>query len=255
MADASATNGCDAEPAGTQSSRAVLELRNLIVGGHIPPEERLTEVQLSERLGMSRTPIRAAIQQLRAEGLLEPLPGGGFHARAFGPAEIAEAIELRGMIEGFAARLLAERGIAPEDFARLGALVAEMDALFEAEDFGADQFVAYGGLNARFHAALASATGSALVVEEARRANARPFAAASALVRVRGGGAASRDHLLPAQDQHRAVLEAIRERQGARAEAIMREHARHSERNLMKALRAKAPLTGVAGAGLIRRPA
>lgn len=254
MAEKMTTNGHDAEPAGTQSSRAVLELRNLIVGGQISPEERLTEVQLSERLGMSRTPIRTALQQLRAEGLLEPLSGGGFHARAFSPAEIAEAIELRGMVEGFAARLLAERGIAPEDLRALEGLVAEMDELFEDETFAAEAFVAYGELNARFHDALAAATCSALVIEEARRANDRPFAAASALVRVRGGGAAPRDHLLPAQDQHRAVLEAIRAREGARAEAIMREHARHSQRNLMKALRAETPLTGVEGGTLIRRP-
>lgn len=254
MAEKMATNGHDAEPAGTQSSRAVIELRDMIVGGRISPAERLTEVLLSERLGMSRTPIRAAIQHLRAEGLLEPMAGGGFHARAFGLAEIAEAIELRGMIEGFAARLLAERGIAAPDLEALEALVAEMDLLFAGTQFGAKEFVAYGELNARFHAGLARATGSALVEEEARRANARPFAAASALVQVRGGGAAPRDHLLPAQDQHRAVLEAIRERQGARAEAIMREHARHSQRNLSRALRAEAPLSGVAGATLIRRP-
>ncbi|PZQ50722.1 MAG: GntR family transcriptional regulator [Rhodovulum sulfidophilum] len=245
--------GSDAGLAGAQTSRALMELRDLIASGSIAAEERLTETQLAEMLGMSRTPIRAAVQHLREEGLLEPRPGGGYVARAFGPREIGEAVELRGMIEGLAARLLAERGIDRAVLARLDETVAGIDAAIGAPRFGTDQILAYVRLNAEFHAALAEATESTLIVQEARRANARPFAGASALVRVRENIEATRDHLIVAQDQHKAVLEAIEAREGARAEAIMREHARLSRRNLARALRDRESLAAVPGANLIRR--
>ena len=251
MAIKSATS--EAGLAGAQTSRAVMELRDLIAEGAIAPGERLTEVQLAEMLGMSRTPVRAAVQHLREEGLLEPRPGGGYAVHAYGSREIAEAIELRGMVEGLAARLLAERGAEAAALARFDALVEEIDAEIGGAGFGAENIRAYVALNAKFHEALAEAPGSALIAQEARRAHARPFAGASALVRARDDAEAVRRHLIVAQDQHKAVVEAIRAREGARAEAIMREHARLSQRNLTRALRERESLEAVRGARLIQR--
>ncbi|WP_165496703.1 GntR family transcriptional regulator [Haematobacter massiliensis] len=239
--------------AGTQTSRAVMGMRDLIVTGAMVPGERFTEVLLAERLCMSRTPIRAAIQQLREEGLLEPLTSGGFTVRGFLPREIAEAIDIRGAIEGLAARLLAERGGAEDALSRLDHVLDGIDTVLEAPVFGPAQVMRYSAVNAEFHAGLVAATGSALLRQEAQRANARPFASASALVQLNENTEQARRHLIVAQDQHRAVLEAIRAREGARVEAILREHARLSHRNLMRALRLHKPLDGLPGASLIRR--
>lgn len=240
-------------PAGAQSARALIDLRNLITEGEIAPGERFTEAQLAKRLGMSRTPIRAAIQHLREEGLIETLSAGGYTVRGFQILEIGEAIELRGMIEGLAARLLAERGTKPEDMARLEGIVAEIDALLDQPSFTATDIATYTKLNADFHESLAEATTSTLLIQEARRANSRPFAFASALVHVHQDEETARRHLIVAQDQHRAVVEAIRGREGARAEAIMREHARLSYRNLTTALKSRAAIGTIKGAGLIQR--
>lgn len=253
MASKQGTAGTEPGLAGAQTSRAVMELRNLIASGAIQPDERLTEVMLATRLGMSRTPIRAAVQHLREEGLLEAQPGGGFSTRAFGQREIGEAIELRGMIEGLVARQLAERGVEEPALARLAEPVERIEAVVGAADFGPGQILAYLRLNAEFHDLLAETTGSPLLLQEARRANARPFAGASALVRVREDPEDIRRHLFLAQDQHKAVLEAIRAREGSRAEAIMREHARHSQRNLARALLDHMPLDAVPGGNLILR--
>ena len=65
---------------------------------------------------------------------------------------------------------------------------------------------------------------------------------------------AARQHLLVGQDHHRIAVEAIRERQGGRAEAIMREHARLSLRNLTRAVESSRPLDHIRGANLIRQP-
>jgi GntR family transcriptional regulator of vanillate catabolism len=70
---------------------------------------------------------------------------------------------------------------------------------------------------------------------------------------VRNTGPQARDGLVVAQQQHRAVLEAIERREGARAEALMREHARIAQQNLSEALASRQALARVPGAGLLRR--
>lgn len=238
----------------TQTARAVMTLRDLIVRDRLDPEERYTETQLAELLSMSRTPIRAALQTLTDEGLLSPVPGGGYVLRQFSPGEISQAIELRGMLEGYCARLLAERGL---DAGRLAALAAISDAiavLLANRHFGQADLAQYERLNARLHQGLVAATDSPLLMHEIERANARPFASASALVGMYDGDDEARQHLLIGQDHHRILIEAIRDRQGARAEAIMREHARLSQHNLLQACGRDGALDRLRGASLIRQP-
>ncbi len=91
----------------SQTVRAQLRLRELILGGELTPGARIPELALVERLGASRTPVRAALGRLADEGLLEPLPNGGYAVRDFSVGDIQDAIELRGTLEGLAARLAA----------------------------------------------------------------------------------------------------------------------------------------------------
>ena len=104
LAESAATAGL------SQTVKAQLRLRALIVGGELRPGARIAELALVERLGMSRTPIRMALARLQEEGLLDALPGGGFVVKDFSEGDIRDAIELRGTLEGLAARLAAERG-------------------------------------------------------------------------------------------------------------------------------------------------
>src|SRR5690554_4658921 len=97
----------------THAMRAVIELREKIVSGEIPGGTRLFEVSMAESLNISRTPVREAMSRLAEEGLLDRARGGGFTVRTFGFADVVDAIELRGVLEGTAARLAAERGADP----------------------------------------------------------------------------------------------------------------------------------------------
>src|SRR5918998_2414136 len=98
------------ERATSQTVKAQLALRDLLVEGKLRPGERVSELQMVERLGVSRTPVRSALVRLEEEGLLEAIPSGGFAVRAFSEREVFDAIELRGTLEGLAARLSPERG-------------------------------------------------------------------------------------------------------------------------------------------------
>jgi GntR family transcriptional regulator, vanillate catabolism transcriptional regulator len=237
----------------SQTVRAQLRLRELIVGGDILPGQRIAELALVERLGVSRTPIRMALARLQEEGLLEALPHGGFMVKDFSEADIGDAIELRGTLEGLAARLAAERGVAPVLLAEVRDCLARIDDILAQPALSEESFSAYVEQNGRFHALLAEMADSPLVTRQIERVVTLPFASPNGFVMVRSTGPDARDVLVVAQQQHRSVVEAIVQREGARAEALMREHARIAHANLRAALQSHQTLQKLPGASLIRR--
>ncbi|NTJ43785.1 GntR family transcriptional regulator [Agrobacterium larrymoorei] len=217
--------------AATHGRRAVIELREKIVSGELPGGMRLFEVSLAEELDISRTPVREALSRLAEEGLLDRLPNGGFVVRRFGYSDVVDSIELRGVMEGTAARLAAERGVSPEALAAIVNTVDRLDACFGVEADDVD-FDAYSELNELFHHQLAALSGSDIVRREVNRASSLPFASPSAFLPDKTEIAAFRRSLRSAQAQHRALVEAIAAREGSRAEWIAREHARTARHNL-----------------------
>jgi len=233
--------------------KAQLGLRALIVRGELPPGERLAELSLVERLGVSRTPVRAALLKLQDEGLIEPIPGGGFAVKAFSEADVRDAIEVRGTLEGLAARLAAERGVRGPLMAQAQACLAAIDAVLAAPTLDDAAFGVYADENARFHELLGEMAGSGMVRRQLERAVAQPFASPSGFVMAQSLGPQSRDNLVIAQHQHHSVLQAIGEREGARAEALMREHARLAHGNLSQTLASRERLARLPGGVLIQR--
>lgn len=219
----------------THAMRAVFELRKKILGGELKGGTRLYEVPLAEELEISRTPLRDAMSRLAEEGLLERGPSSGFIVRQFTFADVVDAIELRGVLEGTAARLAAERGVDRGLLARMEAIVADLDACFGPEP-GAVDFEAYAEHNARFHEALGALAGSRLVQRELERVNGLPFASPSAFLPDKVDMSGRKGSLDLAQAQHREIVEAIKAREGARAEALAREHARTARRDLEYAM-------------------
>jgi len=220
----------------SQAVRAQLALREMILAGELPAGSRIAELAVVERIGVSRTPIRAALMRLEQEGLLEKLPGGGFAVRTFSERDVADAIELRGTLEGLAARLAAERGVEARLLDEARECLAGIDSVLAQPRLDDDAFSAYVELNQRFHALLADMAGSPLVARELARVVNLPFASPSAFVVVQANSAQARDMLIVAQDQHREVIDAVERREGARAEALMRQHSRLARRNLREAV-------------------
>lgn len=223
---------------GSQSLRAQLRLRELILSGELEAGARIAEVALVERIGVSRTPIRVALLRLEQEGLLQLLPGGGYAVRVFSEREVADSIELRGTLEGLAARMAAERGVAADLLARAATALDEIDAVLCHSALNDAHFQRYVSANERFHQLLHGMAGSAVLARELDRVVRLPFASPSGFVVQQANSPQARDMLIVAQDQHRQVLDAIARREGARAEAIVREHARIAQRNLREAMAA-----------------
>jgi GntR family transcriptional regulator of vanillate catabolism len=244
--------GTPMDPSSSQTLRALLKLRELILSGELKVGERVSELPLVERLGVSRTPLRAALVRLGEEGLLDSIPTGGFAVRGFDEHELYAAIEVRGALEGLAARLATERRPSTADLASLADSVAALDKLLDGSALTAKNFGDYVELNENFHARVIALAGSEMLTRQIERAVSLPFASASAFVMVQAALPEAQTMFMIAQDHHRCVLQAIEMGESARAESLMREHARLAHRNLEAALRNQRMRHLVPGSGLIR---
>jgi GntR family transcriptional regulator of vanillate catabolism len=225
-------------------------LRDMIIDGHFRPNERIKEIPLAAQLDVSRIPLRLALEKLAHEGLLEIRPTRGFVVQQFSTSDIYDAIELRGVLEGTAARLAAERLRDSRDLATLIEASHEMDALFRNRKLALESFTKYIELNAKFHSALLDLSRSKILRRAVHQVCALPFASPSAFLHKQSEG--STDLFLVALDQHQGIIDAISNREGMRADLLAREHARLARRNLDSALDNRELLKSVRGAKLIQ---
>jgi GntR family transcriptional regulator of vanillate catabolism len=236
----------------SQTGRTLLNLREMLLRGDFQPGERISELPLVARLGVSRTPIRLALDRLAHEGLLEVSASGGFVVRGFTVADIWDAIEMRGVLEGTGARFAAERLVDDSELIRLRKFRDDMDAILRPT---IDLFALYLDLNEQFHSELVRLAKSPMLLRAVNQVQSLPFAAPSALVFARSKLPKAQEMITIGHEHHHAIVEAIERRQGTRAESLAREHALLSRRNLELALSDQSILDCVPGASLIRMSA
>jgi GntR family transcriptional regulator of vanillate catabolism len=148
----------------------------------------------------------------------------GYLVRAFSAQDVLDAIETRGLLEGLAARRIAERGATPELIRSLKECLSQGDAIVARRRFESADEQRYSEMNGRFHALIVEGAGSRIVAEALARNDHVPFASAAA-VAFSGDSAQLLPVLGYAHRQHHAIVQALENREGARAEALMREHA------------------------------
>lgn len=232
----------------SQTARAFITIRELLLRGEFARGERISELPLVARLGMSRTPIRMALERLAHVGLVDNGPTGGFLVREFTVAEVRDAIELRAVLEGTAARLAAERLVHDRELDKLRRC---RDEVAKFAELSINSFADYLDRNESFHAALVELAKSAMLRRLLDQANSLPFASPSAMVFPTSMLAASDQTLAIAQDQHDSIVDAIQNREGTRAEHLAREHARLAWRVFELALADEKVLIRVPGGPLI----
>src|SRR5215469_3212414 len=164
-----------------KNSRVVVKIREMILQGELRPGQRVREVELASRLGVSRTPVRETLPTLAQEGLLTKLDVGGFVVRAFTPQEIMDAIDVRGVLGGLAARMLAEQGPPRRLIHSLRECLREGDEIFIKGHLVPSDEARYGDMNKQFHSLIVHGAGSKVVAEAIERNGRIPFAAAHAI--------------------------------------------------------------------------
>lgn len=214
----------------------LMQLRDLILRGEFEPGQRLAEQQLAERLGASRTPVRAALATLEQECLVQVNDTGGYLVRQFTAREVADAIAVRGHLEGMAARLVAEHGIPRRLQLDLQDCLDEGDRLLACNPLTIESYAAYAAMNDRFHALLLAASGNRALQRAVALNDRLPFAPASAMLPMQGTVALDRDWMLYAHRQHHMLVDAFKRGEGARAQALAVEHIEVAQINMRMAL-------------------
>ena len=216
----------------THQNRAIVQIRELILRGELAPGERITEEGLGERLAMSRTPIRAALPALAREGLLTPSETRGYFVRAFSQQDVLDAIDLRGVLEGVAARIVAGVKAKPAVLQSLQSCLEEGDRIFTKSAFAEGDEERFASMNARFHAIIIEAAESKIIADAITANDRIPFAAAEAIAFDKMPAEFMFELLRYAHRQHHAIVQALTNNDASRAETLMREHAQPVKESL-----------------------
>ena len=182
----------------------------------------MRETELADRLGVSRTPVREAIRQLEADGIVTHIPRQGAAIRTLDYAEVMELYEMRAVLEGTAARLAA-RAASEIEIEELIDMNQQLATLGNAPQ----AFI----INRQFHAALFDAAKNRFLARSMR-------ALQMALLILGPTTLTEPDRARQAVEEHSGVLDAIKARDGVQAEAAMRAHIEGAQRVRVRALRA-----------------
>lgn len=228
--------------ASNQGARVVYQLSQLIVRGELQPGQKLAEIPLAERFGVSRTPVRHALSVLEKEGLIVRDSSRSYVIRRFSIEEILDAIELRAVMEGLAARKLAQRRLPWGLERELESILNDANEAILAMDregVTSELTGRYFDANSRFHSAILTAANNRAVSNALELTVKIPFASVGSIARYSDTSdddeAAVREKyemLMYSHLQHRDILEALKSGDPLRAENLMREHAHLGARNL-----------------------
>ncbi|MCX4662523.1 GntR family transcriptional regulator [Streptomyces uncialis] len=213
----------------TAAGRAYAQLRSEILDGVLPPGAHLLEVEQSERLGVSRTPVREALSRLAAEGLAEPSGKRGLVITQVDDRYVRSLFEQRSCLESQAAQLAALRG-EPAVFAEFGDHFTQWHDLFRGAAVSDGQVSDYFALIRRFDEAVNEATDNAFLVDAME--NLRTHVA-----RVRRMAGHSRSRLEASASEHALIARAISRRDAALSVHATRVHLHNSVEHFRRSWR------------------
>lgn len=211
-----------AQPGADADVSLLTRLRSMVLDDDFPPGTALSEVRLAERFNVSRTPVREALKQLQVEGLVEIRPKVGTFVREITRREIGEMFEMKEVLEGMAARLLARRGQVPElDILRENVRESETAAL-------TGDGARYAALVHEFHQTIVDGSDNRKLIEHYTSLMNQLAYHRMVLRTVQQPGRLTRSN-----DEHHRIMELILEKDGVGAEIAMRDHVTASAREVM----------------------
>jgi DNA-binding GntR family transcriptional regulator len=213
--------------------RVIEAMRERIISGELDPGTNLSEIALAEAFGVSRTPVREALKQLQTEGLVEIRPRVGTFVTAPSRREINELFEMKGLLEGAAARLLAQRGAVPElELLKQNLQNADRAVATDSRD-------SYAALVHEFHDLIIQGADNAKL-----HGHYRILMNQLAYQRLVKTSLAQPGRPVQSDSEHHHVVELIEAKDGDAAERVMRDHVRASHRALMAGLDAASQQAG-----------
>lgn len=208
----------------SQTRRAYDELKRRILDNELPPGTQALEQQTAEWLGMSRTPVREALIRLAQEGMIEVRPRHGMRVLPIAIADLREIYDLLAGLEATAVDILARRGLNAVEAAELDGLLKGMnDAL------ALDDLAAWAEGDARFHRRLIEMSGNQRLIMMVETIREQSHRARMVTLKLRPKPSVS-------NDEHGAVVAALRRRDGDTAVKLIRGHRLRAARLLIDLL-------------------
>lgn len=215
-------------------------LKNDITSCVLRPGQQIAQNQLAEKYQVGLTPVREALQRLAQEGFVQAIPRFGYIVSPLTLSDIRDLFELRAVLEAAAARLAAQR--ASDETLQQIAAVADRTAFYRDGQSETDF-----ELNAEFHRLVARAGGNqrlALALQHQM----------DELMRVFNLGLDLQESGEAWRTEHRALAQALLQRDAAAAEQIARDQVVHSQRRVLEALTRSAAAAGPAGQSIQLTP-
>lgn len=208
----------------SQTRRAYDELKRRILDNELPPGSHALEQEVAELLGMSRTPIREALIRLAQERMVEVRPRHGMRVLPMAIADLREIYDLLAGLEATAVDILARRGLHAAECAELDRLLAEMTAALAGDDLAG-----WAEGDARFHRRLVEMTGNQRLIGMVESIREQSHRARMATLQLRPKPTVS-------NEEHAAVVGALRRRDGESAVRLHRAHRLRAGRLLIDLL-------------------
>ncbi|MFW1769836.1 GntR family transcriptional regulator [Acinetobacter baumannii] len=210
----------------SSGQQVLLKLRKMIISGELEGGARIAEIPTAELLGVSRQPVRIAFRLLEQEGLLIKNPTRGYTVREISEQLVHDALEVRGVLEGLAAKTLAEQGLSEEQKKTLQHCIQETEKLFnETDEFGDAELERYHHFNVIFHDIIIEGAQNVALIQALAKNNQLPMASAQAITYDQNQALSEYRRLHYAHLQHCSIFDALVHRQAGRAETLMREHS------------------------------
>jgi len=210
----------------SSGQQVLIKLRKMIIDGELEGGTRVAEIPTAELLGVSRQPVRMAFRLLEQEGLLIKNPTRGYTIREISEKLINDALEVRGILEGLAAKTIAEQGLTEEQKKALQNCIVETEKLFDGKtEFGDHELERYHHFNVIFHDTIIQGAQNVALIQALAKNNQLPMASAQAITYDQTQALSEYRRLHYAHLQHCSIYDALMHRQAGRAETLMREHS------------------------------
>lgn len=210
----------------SSGQQVLIKLRKMIIAGELEGGARVAEIPTAELLGVSRQPVRMAFRLLEQEGLLIKNPTRGYTVREISEKLVNDALEVRGILEGLAAKTIAEQGLTEEQKKTLQNCIVETEKLFDGKtEFGDHELERYHHFNVIFHDTIIQGTQNVALIQALAKNNQLPMASAQAITYDQTQALSEYRRLHYAHLQHCSIYDALIHRQAGRAETLMREHS------------------------------
>jgi GntR family transcriptional regulator of vanillate catabolism len=203
----------------TLSQQVTDTLRDWVLHGRFKPGERIEEIPTAQAMGVSRTPVRAALAALANEGLIDHQPKRGYLVREFELETIVAAYEVRAVLEGLACKSAAQRGLSDEQAQTLRNCLADGDRILAKGMLMPEDHEPYQKINVDLHNTLLSASCNPWLGRFAEQAHNIPYASDRIVLWDVEHALILRSH-----GDHQRIVEAVLARDCTRAEQLMREH-------------------------------